>query len=98
MKRELGQCFTEATLADKLLKALPTNVKGKHVLEPSAGDGNLIEAVLQAGAAKVTAIEIDPNYAAALVKRYQGDERVLIVNADFIEWSQPKKNTLFQLD
>lgn len=54
----LGQWDTDPILARALVRW--AGVEGKSVLEPSAGIGNVAIAALEAGAASVRAVEVDP--------------------------------------
>ncbi|MGS2811536.1 hypothetical protein [Nocardia sp. MW-W600-9] len=57
---------------------------GAHVLEPSAGDGALVRAVLEANPhVRVTAVEPDPERAAGI----GGDPRVTVVVATFEQFA-----------
>lgn len=78
----LGQWFTPPWLAHEVVAALPT-VDGLRVLEPSAGDGNIVAALLDAGARSVLAVEVDPRMCEKLRQRFRG-ERVDVVCADFL--------------
>lgn len=57
-KQELGMFFTPPALAD--LVARVASVRGRTVLEPSAGRGALLRPCLALGAAEVLAVEIHP--------------------------------------
>lgn len=60
-----------------------------RILEPSAGDGALVEAVLAATPeVAITAVEIDPARAAELRDRFAGDERVRIVCSDILSFDE----------
>jgi len=78
---ELGQWFTPPWLAAEVADAV--YVEGLRVLEPSAGDGAIVRAVLDAGAEAVLAVEIDPAMAAKLRARFAG-EPVDVVEGDFL--------------
>lgn len=57
-----------------------------RILEPSAGDGAIVAAILDAlPKARVTAVEIEPFRAALLTERFRGDDRVTIVSSDVCE-------------
>lgn len=63
------------------------DLRGKCILEPSCGKGDLIQAALKAGAAKVKAFEIVPklaDYCSKFVIPEQG-QALTIENADFLE-------------
>ena len=55
-KKKFQAFFTPPELADEMAQL--ANVRGHSVLEPSAGSGNLVNALWKAGAEYVTAIEI----------------------------------------
>ncbi len=60
---------------------------GARVLEPSAGDGRFVEAVVATGrASAVCAIELDPH--AAAVVRSRGGESTSTFTGDFFGWYQ----------
>lgn len=66
-KREIGFFPTPVALARQLVADLEIQ-PGMHVLEPSAGTGRIVEALLEVGAS-VTAIERDPKMRAGLIAR-----------------------------
>lgn len=68
---ELNQWYTPPELAKRMAELV--NLKGKSVLEPSAGSGNLVRAALDAGARDVLAIDIDNKNMAALQERFAGE-------------------------
>jgi len=62
--KRLSQYFTPPRLAERIAEW--ADVRGRRVLEPSAGGGALRRACLAAGAFRVDAVELDPRYVAAL--------------------------------
>ena len=64
-KKELQAFYTPLDLAREI--ALIANVRGKRVLEPSAGDGKLAYACLMAGARSVDCVEINEGCRQALI-------------------------------
>lgn len=64
---------------------------GDSVLEPSAGGGNLVRELMRVGA-RVTAVEVDPEWAHVLVQ----EAGVKVVCADFIQW-EPAIEGMFDL-
>jgi hypothetical protein len=80
-QRDLGQYFTPPWLADVVARL--ARVRGRVVLEPSAGSGNIVAACLAAGAAKVIACEIDPAMCARLRERFI-NEPVQVIEGDFL--------------
>lgn len=72
-----------ATLARLLADKLPED-EPVRILEPSAGEGDLIDATLDAlPLAQITAVEQDAMAAAMLRAKYQDDPRVTIIKSDF---------------
>ena len=62
---------------------------GNVVLEPSAGEGNLVTAILEAGAVNVTAIELDKYHCEVMGKK--APKWVEIIQGDFLKWDNPGK-------
>jgi|SRR5271155_1773911 len=86
-KRDFQQFFTPAVLAERVVKL--ASVKGKTVLEPSAGEGALAAEALRQGATLVQAIEVheatfDKCRAAIVPSKSQ---KVSVIRADFLDWS-----------
>jgi len=84
---ELAQWHTPPRLAAKMATEHAHLIRGLHVLEPAAGGGSLVRAALDAGALRVTAVEIDPAWCARLRDRFarEIDEgRVTVVENDFL--------------
>jgi predicted RNA methylase len=77
----LSQWFTPPWLAAEVVALL--DVRGLVVLEPSAGDGAIVEELLAAGAREVVAVEIDPVMADKLRARFAG-RPVRVICADFL--------------
>ncbi len=77
----LGQYFTPPWLAAEVARI--ADVEGLVVLEPSAGDGAIVEACLEAGADQVIACEIDPRMVGRLRERFAG-QPVHVVEGDFL--------------
>lgn len=78
---QLGQWFTPSWLAAETVRLV--DVRDRVVLEPSAGDGALVRAALDAGATAVIAVELDPDMCARLEQRFAG-ECVRVVRGDFL--------------
>lgn len=78
---ELSQWHTPIGLARKLAQWIPPTAR---VIEPSAGAGNLVAALLERGHAPhlIAAIEIDPRWMEQMRQRFAGLP-VLLVQADF---------------
>lgn len=57
--------------------------RGHRILEPSAGDGEFIEALLRADSRlDITALELNPKAVSALESKYGGADNVTIVHTD----------------
>ena len=80
-KRDFDQFFTPAALAKIVVER--ANVKGKIVLEPSAGHGALALEALRQGAGGVQCVEFDVKCASELTKLGFANVRC----CDFIEWA-----------
>jgi phospholipid N-methyltransferase len=63
---------------------------GLDILEPSAGTGRILDALLERGATGIVALEINPTIADGLRRRYEdarGSACVQVVCTDFLEWA-----------
>lgn len=83
-RKRLGQHFLNS-LGILQKEAGVADVQGKTVLEIGAGDGCLTRALLDAGAARIIAVEKDPAYAGLLRKKFAGNAIVEIREGDFLE-------------
>jgi len=83
-KKTLEQFFTPPELAERMVRLAGVHM-GTHVLEPSAGGGNLIRPAIACGAV-VTAVEIDPMLCASLVHIEGAHGSIFAFNADFVGW------------
>lgn len=103
LKKAFQQFDTPTALADRLAAALLRGFDPQEplrVLEPSAGQGNLAEAVLRAAALEsrkvsITAVEIDGKRADALSESYGNktfatESSVAIIAGDFMKLELPK--------
>jgi predicted RNA methylase len=84
---ELAQWHTPPRLAARMCTEWPHLLNGRSVLEPSAGGGALVRAALDAGAAHVLAVEIDPRWCERLRQRFAQEileGRLTIVERDFL--------------
>lgn len=82
----LSQFDTPPALAAAIVDLV--DVENLVVLEPSAGRGNLVGAILDAGADKVIAIEVDPARCAVLRGRFETEiaaRRVEVIEASFLD-------------
>ena len=61
-------------------------LSGKHVVEPSAGAGAFVDALLPVIGefGRVTAVELDAEWAAHLRAKYAAEPRVTVVEADYL--------------
>lgn len=74
---------TPADLAAQMLAEV--DVVGKVILEPSAGKGDIVDALIARGAAQVLACENDPNLKWTLqMVLYPGDPRFRFLKDDFL--------------
>lgn len=88
VNRALSQFMTPSSLAEQIAQwagdgiAPRSSLQGVSVLEPSAGDGSLVRALLSRGA-EVYAVEIDPQLARAYLEPCF--EAVHVSVCDFLE-------------
>ena len=61
------------------------DLDGKTVLEPSAGKGDIVTALLEAGAGEVLACENDPAILGALFSGYSNNPRFRFLKEDFLQ-------------
>jgi hypothetical protein len=90
-KRALEFFATSASGAEVLARILEAEVYGEppHILEPSAGDGALVDAILHAiPDARVTAIELDHRRAEKLAAKFEHDPRVRVIRGDFLDFDE----------
>lgn len=87
-KKTLEQFFTPEALAERMA-SLAGIGPGMHVLEPSAGDGRLVRAALAAGAAFISAVEIDPKLAEVLGQFMWGQHAGGVFCDNFLSWWPP---------
>jgi predicted RNA methylase len=78
---------TPATVAARMAE-LAAIRPGEYVLEPSAGLGRLLDPLLAAGA-KVAAVEVNPDVAAELYRKYEG-RPVKLYQRDFLACAAPR--------
>lgn len=86
-RKKLGWFPTPAPLAAELVRDIVVP-EGTYVLEPSAGDGAIVAALLARGF-KVIAVEIDKDRAKALAKRLPQGAPYILFNEDFLTWTPP---------
>jgi protein-L-isoaspartate O-methyltransferase len=76
---------TPVALAARVVRLAEIN-PGAYVLEPSAGSGRLVQAVLDAQpTATVIAVERHASLVEVLRERFAGDARVTVVHGDFMQ-------------
>lgn len=85
-QKALSQFFTPPWLADEV--ASVARCRGRVCLEPSAGIGRIVDALLRAGARRVIAVEFDPRMVIEMVRRYAG-KPVDVIVGDFLEIARP---------
>ncbi|MCX8195048.1 MAG: 16S rRNA (adenine(1518)-N(6)/adenine(1519)-N(6))-dimethyltransferase RsmA [Candidatus Micrarchaeota archaeon] len=90
MKARLGQHFL---VDDSVLifEAEQAQAQGKSVLEVGAGDGRLTEKLLSAGAAHITAVELDSRLAKSLREKFRRAAKVEIWQGDFLKFPQSRR-------
>jgi 23S rRNA (adenine-N6)-dimethyltransferase len=82
----------DRTLIDQLVRACGAG-QGRLVLDLGAGGGAITAALAQAGA-RVIAVERDPRLAARLRRRFGGEPRVRVVEADLRRVPLPRREFL----
>lgn len=92
LARKNGFFPTPAALADELVERATLRNDGMRILEPSAGDGSLVDAILRAlGKVHISntirLIEVDPVRAGILKNKYQDQPTILLAETDFLTWS-----------
>jgi predicted RNA methylase len=87
-KQELGYFPTTIAVVERLLE-LAEIEPGMEALEPSAGTGNIVRAMIDAGA-HVTAVEIDPNNYLVLHRDQALTGGIDILHGDFLtyKWNE----------
>ncbi len=89
-KIKFGQFLTSEQIAEFMVDLSKIN-KNAKVLEPSAGKGVFIDALIKKGFKKIDAIEIDPFFCKYLKTKYKNIE---IKNEDFLKSDINKKYNL----
>jgi predicted RNA methylase len=88
-KQELGYFPTPPAVVDRLLELADVR-HGMDALEPSAGTGNIVRALIDAGA-HVTAVEIDPNNCLVLQRQQEITGGLDIKQGDFLTYNWPDR-------
>jgi predicted RNA methylase len=90
-QKALSQWFTPDPDAERLARMAGSPPQGWRVLEPSAGAGALVSAILPvAPGCAVDAIELDPRYATRLESRFV-DHRVRVECCDYLRRPAPAR-------
>lgn len=87
----LEQFFTDPKLAEPIVRWARVE-PGMSVLEPSAGSGEFVAALLAVGA-RVVAVELDPKLVKALLRRFAWaveEKRLRVVQDDFLTFTAPE--------
>jgi predicted RNA methylase len=83
-QRALSQWWTPPTLARRFAEWALDGLRFPSVVEPSAGDGALVRAILEARPlARIMAIEIDPQWVSVLRERHE-HEIAAVVEDDYL--------------
>ena len=78
----LSQFHTPAWLCERMVSLLVIKDE-PHIIEPSAGGGNIVKACLDVGG-RVLANELDPAWCRHIANRFQDSIRILINTGDFL--------------
>ncbi len=81
-KKTFQAFFTPPELAKRVVKL--AEVYDVNVLEPSAGTGNLFDAIVASSAGAITAYELNKNFCTELQSKYICSYGVNIQNVDFL--------------
>lgn len=96
-----GAYYTPLQLSDAIVKMCMSE-KVHSVLEPSCGDGVFLDSLAHMSmlhsVKSITAVEIEPDEAAKVSKRYEDFDNVTVITDDFFEfYSRVYKQTQFDL-
>ncbi len=102
-KQNYGQYFTSSSITEFMVQLVIDEIKSKNrlknldfseisTLEPAAGDGAFIDALLSNGFKNITAYEIDKDFHKILQNNY--GNKVRIKNSNFLEASEEEKYDL----
>lgn len=87
-QKALGWFPTPPEVADRLVAKFADIQPHHSVLEPSAGEGAIVGALVAHGAANVTTVEIDPGRHKLLRKRFPEATHIF---GDFLHWKPKNK-------
>ena len=88
-RKALGQHFLLDPSITARIARLAGPIEGRHVAEIGPGPGGLTRALLDAGAASVTAIELDPRAVAVIRELAGGEPRLTVIEADALRVDLP---------
>ncbi|XLF35334.1 rRNA adenine N-6-methyltransferase family protein [Klebsiella pneumoniae] len=100
MSKEFGVFYTPKFLIDFIINKLPIkNIKKQsvNVLEPSAGDGRFIDHLLRKNPRIVvdaSLVEINKESASFLEDKFINQEKIRVINSDFLYYESTKNSTL----
>ena len=94
--KKLGQNFLqdESIIGEIVIMS---NVKGNTILEIGPGTGNMTRALLQAGAAKVIAVEFDPQCIKALSELNKDYDNLEIIQNDALQFNEEEYGNNIQI-
>jgi adenine-specific DNA-methyltransferase len=85
-RKRLGQYFTPAPVAGLMVRWI-AEIQPRTVLDPAVGPGIFPRLLRrECASAAITAIDVDPVALGAARSALAGDERVRLVEADFLTW------------
>lgn len=88
-RKALGQHFLLDPSITARIARLAGPLDGRHVIEVGPGPGGLTRALLDAGAASVTAIELDPRAVALVRELAESEPRLTGIEADALKADLP---------
>jgi len=85
-EQQLFQSFyTPLNLVERIVKI--ANVRGKTVLEPSCGDGRIINECIEQGAEFIDGVELNEEQYKETEARFNEFDHTVISNCDFLKWA-----------
>lgn len=89
-QRAWSQWWTPETLASRFAHFALDGLASGHIVEPSAGAGSLVHACLEARPCmSITAVEIDPVWAAVLRRDFAG-KPVQVIEGSYLQTDLPR--------